>query len=473
MRSTAVELRRVNAVMPIPVADADKQSDNWKLLTRLLGGVGVPLSGGKAESPQDAWELYPTALAMAAMQSRVGGLPGDLPIAMYEEMKSAYRDQDTAAFNRAVAQYESYLAKSPPPLWNSWKVNLEAYRNSVSPYYLGLQVYVLAFLAAIFGWLFRYRPLNWAAFAIVLITFVLHTAAILLNIYVSGRPPVTNLHSAAVFIGWAAVIFGLVIEVIYRLGLGNIVASVAGFATLLIAYLLSAGGDTITVLQAVLDTQIWLATHVVCITLGYAATYVAGLFGLIYVLAGVCTRRLDEQARKELARMIYGVTCFAILFSFVGTVLGGLWADDSWGRFWGWDPKENGALIIVLWNALILHARWDKLVADRGLALLAIGGNIVTSWSFFGVNQLGIGLHSYGFTNGVVEALDVFVLYMLACVAFGLVPQRLWRSIALATDSRSAGWTNPQLTFALTVAFAVVNIGFAAKLAQLAYKAVA
>src|SRR5262249_15832675 len=152
-----------------------------------------------------------------------------------------------------------------------------------------------------------------------------------------------------------------------RLGLGNIVASVAGFATLLIAYLLSAGGDTITVLQAVLDTQIWLATHVVCITLGYAATYVSGLFGLIYVLAGLCTRRLDDQARKELARMIYGVTCFAILFSFVGTVLGGLWADDSWGRFWGWDPKENGALIIVLWNALILHARWDKLVGDRGL----------------------------------------------------------------------------------------------------------
>jgi ABC-type transport system involved in cytochrome c biogenesis permease subunit len=136
-------------------------------------------------------------------------------------------------------------------------------------------------------------------------------------------------------------------------------------------------------------------------------------------------------------------------------VLGGLWADDSWGRFWGWDPKEKGALIIVLWNALVLHARWDKLVKDRGLALLAIGGNIVTSWSWFGVNELGVGLHSYGFTEGVVRALGTFVLYMVFCVLFGLVPLRLWWS-----DNRSvaAGGLSPLLG----LLFAMVNIGFIA-----------
>ena len=94
--------------------------------------------------------------------------------------------------------------------------------------------------------------------------------------------------------------------------------------------------------------------------------------------------------------MLYGTLCFAIFFSFVGTVLGGLWADDSWGRFWGWDPKENGALMIVLWNALVLHARWGGMVKGRGLATLAVGGNIVTTWSYFGVNELGVGLHAYG-----------------------------------------------------------------------------
>jgi hypothetical protein len=103
----------------------------------------------------------------------------------------------------------------------------------------------------------------------------------------------------------------------------------------------------------------------------------------------------------------------------IGTVLGGLWADDSWGRFWGWDPKENGALMIVLWNAIVLHARWDKLVRERGFALLCIGGNIITAWSWFGTNQLGIGLHSYGFTSSVLLLLAGFVSSQLLIIFFG------------------------------------------------------
>ena len=92
---------------------------------------------------------------------------------------------------------------------------------------------------------------------------------------------------------------------------------------------------------------------------------------------------------------MYGMVCLALLFSFFGTVLGGLWGDDSWGRFWGWDPKENGALMIVLWNALSLHARWAGLVRERGFAMIAIFGNIITLWSWKGVNVLGVGLHAY------------------------------------------------------------------------------
>jgi ABC-type transport system involved in cytochrome c biogenesis permease subunit len=97
--------------------------------------------------------------------------------------------------------------------------------------------------------------------------------------------------------------------------------------------------------------------------------------------------------------MIYGVVCFALLFSFTGTILGGIWADQSWGRFWGWDPKENGAVLIVLWNALILHARWGGVIRHRGRAVLAVLGNVVTAFSWVGTNLLGIGLHSYGFTQ--------------------------------------------------------------------------
>jgi len=265
---------------------------------------------------------------------------------------------------------------------------------------------------------------------LIWLTLAVHTAALISRIYISGRPPVTNLYSSAVFIGWGGVLLGLVLECVFRLGIGNAVAAVAGFSTLEIAYLWAGDGDTFTMLQAVLDTQFWLATHVTCITLGYTATYVAGLLGLIYVLAGILTPAMAGNIGKDVGRMLYGALCFAIFFSFVGTVLGGLWADDSWGRFWGWDPKENGALMIVLWNALVLHARWDGMVKERGMAQLAVFGNVVVSWSWFGVNQLGAGLHAYGSTEGVMFALAVFVASQLAVIGVGCLPKSLWRSYA-------------------------------------------
>lgn len=398
-----------------------------RAMTAMKAPRVIPLSMGENTPPEDAWQPYPIAYALATIMRDSGQTPDEKTTA-FNSIISAYHRQDSAEFNSAVAKYEALLERSQPPLWNPEKVENEAYFNHVSPFFVAMILYLFAFLAGVFGWLFRYRPLNWAAFTLVLLTFLFHTVALCVRIYISGRPPVTNLYSSAVFIGWGAVLFGLVVEAIFRLGIGNIVAAASGFATLIIAYFLASGGDTITVLQAVLDTQFWLALHVTCITLGYAATYMAGLFGMLYVLAGFATPLLDRGMRKEVGRIVYGITCFAILFSFFGTVLGGLWADDSWGRFWGWDPKENGALIIVLWNALILHARWDKMIADRGLSVLAIGGNIVTSWSWFGVNQLGIGLHSYGFTSGVALALALFITSQLGLIILGSLPTRLWWS---------------------------------------------
>src|SRR5205823_123516 len=139
---------------------------------------------------------------------------------------------------------------------------------------------------------------------------------------------------------------------------------------------------------------------------------------------------LDRDLSKVLGQMIYGVLCFATLFSFVGTVLGGIWADQSWGRFWGWDPKENGAILIVIMNALILHARWGGMVKVRGMALLTIVGNMITVWSWFGTNQLGVGLHAYGFNNALALGCRWFWLSQLGVIALGLLPLRVWRNPA-------------------------------------------
>jgi len=235
-------------------------------------------------------------------------------------------------------------------------------------------------------------------------------------------PPVTNLHSSALFIAWVAVGLGLLAERFTRDGLVLAAASALGFASLLIAHNL--GGDTLGVLIAVLDSNFWLATHVVAITIGYAATFLAGFLGIAYLILRVSSARfvLDDAAQKRLTGTTYGVVCFALLFSFTGTILGGIWADQSWGRFWGWDPKENGALLIVLWNAIILHARWGGFLRGRGLAVCAIAGNIVTAFSWFGTNLLGIGLHSYGFTDSGFRWLVGFALIQGVIALLAVLP---------------------------------------------------
>ena len=244
--------------------------------------------------------------------------------------------------------------------------------NQFSPFYYAAVLYVFAFLlgVAVLARLDACRcggPRSGCCW----FTFVVHTLALVGRIYISGRPPVTNLYSSAVFIGWACVLLALVFEAIYRLGLGNIVAAVIGFLTLLIAHFLSLDGDTFIV-HAGRARHAVLAGH--ARRLHHARLRddvrrrrVRRALRPARATFSACSTRTTASSST---RMIYGTLCFAIFFSFVGTVLGGLWADDSWGRFWGWDPKENGALIIVLWNALVLHARWGGMVKDRGLAVL-------------------------------------------------------------------------------------------------------
>ncbi len=398
-------------------------------LMRMQPPLAVP-----PDSAEGQWEPYTIAWTKDFAKLNLLNQPAN-PLTMdLNKILVAYGSDDVKTFNDELKTYQERLEKQPPKDYDDAKVGFEAFFNVFEPFYYAAILYIFAFLMLSVSWLGWTPIMNRAAFWLILFTFALHSWALISRIYISGRPPVTNLYSSAVFIGWGAVLLGIGLEMVYKLGIGNIVASIAGFATLLIAHFLASSGDTFIVLRAVLDTQFWLATHVTCVTMGYVATYVAGILGLVYILRGFLTSSLTPEVGKDLLRMIYGTVCFAMFFSFVGTVLGGLWADDSWGRFWGWDPKENGALIIVLWNALVLHARWDGMVRDRGLAALAVGGNIVTSWSWFGVNELGIGLHNYGFTEGVLLTLIIFCLTQMAVIAMGCLPKEQWSSFKAAKE---------------------------------------
>ena len=339
---------------------------------------------------------------------------------------TAFAANDPQTFNATVDSYAQWLQEHFPGRVR--KTHVESVFNQLEPFYSALVIYVLIFILACASWLAWPQRLGRLAFGLLVVTFVLHSAGLITRMYLEGRPPVTNLYSSAVFIGWGAVLLGIFLERFFRNGIGSATAASIGFITLLIAHHLSMDGDTMEMMRAVLDTNGWLATHVVMVTLGYASTFLAGFLALTYIVRGAFTSSLDRDTAKSLARMVYGIVCFATLFSFIGTILGGIWADQSWGRFWGWDPKENGAALIVIWNAIILHARWGGLVRQRGLMVMAVFGNVVTSWSWFGVNMLGIGLHSYGFMESAFPWLIGFGISQVCFMIIGMLPPHFWRS---------------------------------------------
>ncbi len=352
------------------------------------------------------------------------------------QITTAYAKKQPAEFNKAVANYRIWLQSSQlaPELKKGTE---EFFFNQLQPFYKAMVIYVAALLLGCAFWLNLSEWVRRSAFALLGLAFVIHTVGLIFRMYLEGRPPVTNLYSSAIFVGWGAVILGMILEKIFKGGIGLVAAAFVGFVTQIIAHHLSMSGDTMEMLQAVLDTNIWLATHVVIITAGYSAMFLAGLLAIIYVIRGFFTKTLAPETAKALARMVYGITCFATLFSFVGTILGGIWADQSWGRFWGWDPKENGALLIVIWCAIVLHARWGGLIKERGLMTMTIFGNIITSFSWFGVNMLGIGLHSYGFMDKASFWLITFIISQLAIMGLAMLPPRFWASF------KNQGPTNP------------------------------
>ncbi|MBK9518428.1 MAG: cytochrome c biogenesis protein CcsA [Anaeromyxobacter sp.] len=393
----------------------------------------LPPQAGVQGSP---WRSTGEGLRDAA---RGGPLdPGLEPLA---RMGLAYAARDASSFNRAVAELTAVAQASRPE--DLAQAGHEIVFNRVEPFYLGMAIYVLAMLAIFASWLrlpglakdgSRWgavlQVLQPTAFALLVAGSIVHTLGLVSRVILQGRPPVTNLYSSAVFVGWGAVILGVVLERLYRRGFATAVAAATGFASLIVAHHLSGDGDTMEMMRAVLDSNFWLGTHVITITIGYSGTFLAGAIAIAWTIRKHFGKGLDVATSKMLTSMAYGIICFALFFSFIGTVLGGIWADQSWGRFWGWDPKENGALLIVLWNAIILHARWGGYARDRGIMAMAIFGNVITALSWFGVNMLGVGLHSYGFMDKAFWSLSGFCASQLALIGLALAAPLFTRGAA-------------------------------------------
>lgn len=322
---------------------------------------------------------------------------------------NAYREADPQGWQSAASALVQETFTQAGAAADRSRLEAELIYRTVKPYFWTTGLYVFAGLLA---FLFLQRGQQGfynAAIAAAIFALALHVLSVLSRIYILGRPPVGTLYESVLFVSLICGAAGLMLAFMRKSPHALMSGVFAAAGLLMVAPAALPSGDNLEVLVAVLNTNFWLATHVLCITAGYGISILAACLAHLALAS--------KSVNSKLAQNIHFTALVALLLTAVGTVLGGIWADQSWGRFWGWDPKENGALLICLWLIWALHGRlsgkMNQAVYWVVLALL----NIIVALSWFGVNLLNVGLHSYGFTSDMAWGLAVFCVLQTGLIA--------------------------------------------------------
>ncbi len=325
-----------------------------------------------------------------------------------ENYITARISKDSAKMESALSDYLTILLSIEESAIELNKLQLETWMNEADLFYISVAFYLLAFILLGLSWMTPSKWLHRSSLALLVLGFLFHAYGMYLRMVIMGRPPVSTLYETVLFVGLTVVSCSVILEFVRSDGLGLFIGSVAGSVLHYIGFGYAADGDTLEMLVAVLNSNFWLATHVTCITLGYGLSLVAGSIGHLYLIHMIRSPK-NKVLLKSINKNLFGMTLIALFFTLFGTILGGIWADQSWGRFWGWDPKENGALLIVMWQLMMIHMRLTGMVKPHGFALGMILNNIIVIIAWFGVNLLNIGLHSYGFAEGIAINLVIFI----------------------------------------------------------------
>ncbi len=415
------ELRFADAVQAQPrLKQLDPQPASLGPALQFLQSPGrwagrLPIFPPKADDHDPRMPFFAKGevwLSPRDLSERAFGPGGDLShyhAALVALQNSVDRVTDMSAFAESFAVLQKDLVQKAEARGEYAKLPMEVSYHNADYFYISLLLFLFSFLTVIVNLLLpRFKLLYLGSWALQVAGLGLLTYGIVIRCVIRGRPPVSTLYESFLFITAVGVMLLMVTEWINRKRIAQLVAGAAGalILTLSFGYMGIDGQDTMPTLVAVLDTNFWLATHVTTVTMGYSAGLFAGLLAVVYILGkafGIA--RQKPEFYGSISRMVYGIICFGLLFSTVGTILGGVWANDSWGRFWGWDPKENGALIIVLCQLIILHARMGGYLRQFGICMASIVMALWVVFSWFHVNQLGVGLHSYGFSSGINSAI--------------------------------------------------------------------
>lgn len=325
------------------------------------------------------------------------------------------------ALDQSVVDFENAMREMHPTNYvNQTKIDVEVHYNLFHPFRWASFFYILTSLLLMFSWITSKNSRMSFVWFLVGCGFLLQTYGFGLRVYLTDRPPVSNMYETVVWVVWGSLVFSVILELIYKfkfiLLAGTIVASIG----MIIADVAPAILDpSLQPLEPVLRSNYWLVVHVMTITISYSAFFLAfilGDIGLFYYLKG---EEKHKEKIKSIVLAIYRSIQIGVVFLGPGIILGGIWADYSWGRFWGWDPKETWALIVILGYIAVLHGRLTGWVKDFGMVVAGILTFALVIMAWYGVNfVLGAGLHSYGFGAGGVEYVSAFVLLHILAVIY-------------------------------------------------------
>jgi cytochrome c-type biogenesis protein CcsB len=270
-------------------------------------------------------------------------------------------------------------------------------------------IYLAAAVLYLTTWVFRARRLGIVATAVTITGLLIQTVGIVLRWTESyqlgyGHAPLSNLYESLVFFSWVTIVVYLVIE--WRVRNRVIGAFSTPFATFAMAYA-SFNPDVHDEIQPLIPAlqSNWLIAHVITCFLGYASFAVACGLGIMYLIKDKaaeedsCGMMGVLPSKKVMDSLMHQTIVFGFLWLSIGIITGAIWANEAWGTYWSWDPKETWSLITWFVYAIALHARFIKGWTGRKIAILSIIGFISVVFTYFGVNFLLSGLHSYGSTK--------------------------------------------------------------------------
>jgi ABC-type transport system involved in cytochrome c biogenesis permease subunit len=350
---------------------------------------------------------------------------------------NAYSTGDIAQFNALTPQVvESLRALAPQFYPSASSLQFEHHYMTLHPFRWAWIFYLLALLTlvltALWGTTIGYR-----------VTWILALAGLGFEAYgfacriiISGRPPVTNMYETVIWVSFGAMVFATILESIYR----KRYFFYAGLSASVLALIIADSQPTIldasiNPLTAVLRNNMWLTIHVLTIVSSYAAFALTAALGHIALTMSLWGRRY-ASALGEVQFFIYRAMQIGVLLLASGTILGGVWANYSWGRFWGWDPKETWALVTLLCYIALLHGRLAGWWRGFGLSVGSVVCFLSVMMSWYGVNfVLGKGLHSYGFGTGGFSYVACFAVFEVIFVAFVLTWNRRHAPVKIKSAS--------------------------------------